>query len=205
MTNATDLSALISKGFGRAAQRTGSEYLVFRPNGAINPLSNRNRIGTILVTFPGEALTDLKVSEYREALFETKCIKVGDYLKGAEGVFFVCGLPQYAQPLCALTNRLVSLARPVRPALGAYAGGYSFGLTGMASAWPARVLALGNHSASVMPGESRLAVWSIELPALPFSPCASDVIKDDLGRSFVISSADETRAGWMLVAKQIGS
>jgi len=64
------------------------------------------------------------------------------------------------------------------------------------------VLSAGGGERGELPSDANLPFWSVLLPVLPVALRSADLVADDLGRSFVVSTAEESALGWRLVVKQ---
>jgi hypothetical protein len=77
--------------------------------------------------------------------------------------------------------------------------------TPLATGWYASVLqgTKGEKNEVGLPGDVRNPWWLILLPQIPgVTLRTSDLVSDDIGRRYVISSAELTDLGWRLTAQQ---
>jgi hypothetical protein len=138
----------------------------------------------------------------RVGVFDGFYTQPGDYFANRQQTFFVAQQESLLPVICVLTNTIVNIAR-VGPAQSGTYNGNVAGLTpDILYQWPAYVHALratGNGKAQ----ETRFGAWFILMPLLPCAPQVSDVISDSAGRTFATEAAEQTEAGWRLLARQI--
>ncbi len=112
-----------------------------------------------------------------------------------------------------LAERIVSVLRPAGPAgfgVQAYGGVEIAEATPLLSDWPASMIEGGHGGgaryAGDLPADVRLAAFTLLLPTLPgIVPRVEDLVTDDLGRNFVVSSAELSELGWRFVVRQVAS
>lgn len=205
----TKLQAKIYKGYGQAAKRIGFAYKQFRATSADNPLT------TELQTLPASFTTNFSYSapnKYGTAtwlgLFDGREFQVGDYLVGPGGTFFVAAMQATLPIYCVETNRTINVLRVTQGSdvgLGQYGGDTPATEQPLIQGWPASVLqgTKGESNETKLPGDVRTPWWAILLPAWPgIIIRTSDIITDDLGRKYVVSSAELTDMGWRMTAMQ---
>lgn len=205
----TRLQAKIYKGYGQAAKRIGFDYQQYRATSADNPLSSA------LQTLPASFTTNFKYSapnKYGEAtwigLFDGTDFAPGDYLVGPGGTFFIAAMQATLPIYCVQTNRTVTLLRvSMDDGVGqvGYGGDTPETEVPLMQNWPASVLqgTKGEANETKLPGDVRTPWWAILMPAWPGVIIrTSDILTDDLGRKYVISSAELTDMGWRMTAMQ---
>ncbi len=206
----TKLQAKIYIGYGKAAKRIGFDYQQFRATSASNPLSS-----TALQTLPASFTTKFTYNapnKYGEAtwlgLFDARQFVVGDYLVGRQGTFFIAAMQDTLPIYCVQTNRTVSVRRDVQDqsiGLGSYAGGTRATEAVLMDGWPASILqgSKGETNEVKLPLDVKTPWWVILMPAYPgVTLRTSDVIRDELNRKYIISSAELTDMGWRCTAMQ---
>lgn len=206
----TKLQAKIYIGYGKAAKRIGFDYQQFRATSASNPLSS-----TALQTLPASFTTNFSYSapnKYGQAtwlgLFDARTFEVGDFLVGRQGTFFVAAMQDTLPIYCVQTNRVVSVLRDHQDqsvGLGAYSGGTRATEVALMQDWPASILqgTKGETNDAKLPLDVKTPWWLILMPAYPgIILRTSDVIRCELGRKYVISSAELTDMGWRITAMQ---
>jgi len=206
----TKLQAKIYIGYGKAAKRIGFDYQQFRATSASNPLSS-----AALQTLPASFTTKFTYSapnKYGEAtwlgLFDARQFAVGDYLVGQQGTFFIAAMQDTLPIYCVQTNRVVSVLRDHQDqsvGLGAYSGGTKDSEAPLMTGWPASILqgTKGEGNETKLPLDVRTPWWAVLMPTyLGIILRTSDVIRDELGRKYIISSAELTDMGWRCTAMQ---
>jgi hypothetical protein len=205
------LQNLISKGWGVAARRLGSLFTVYRPGAPALPLASRNQVIKLYAAFNAEDESFRKVAGYGDAgwwgVFDSLYTRPGDYLSGTDvlgnaQVFFVSAQRPLLPAQCVKTNRVVNVLRPPAPASGGYGGMVAEDATAVIENWPASLLAQGARVSGTLP-ESRFGNWTLLLPALPVEIFVGDVVTDDVGRSFLVASAEQSDLGWRMNVKQV--
>ena len=205
----TRLQSMLERGAGITALHVGTPYLGYRPALAEAPLSAAAQYGPIMAAFDARSGRFQRPSTLAEdvwvGVFDASVTAAGDYLVGAAGTFFIAAQPALLPPVCILTNRTLWLSRPGAPGqVGANGyGGVSKTLqTELLAGWPGLVTDASGASPG-LPGEQRLAAWSVRLPTLPVEPQAGDMLGDDLGHSYVVVAAGQADGFWQLAARQM--
>jgi hypothetical protein len=206
----TKLQSKIYIGYGKAAKRIGFDYQQFRATSASNPLTS-----TALQTLPASFTTNFSYSapnKYGKAdwlgLFDAREFAVGDFLVGRQGTFFVAAMQDTLPIYCVQANRTVDVLRVgMDPGvgLGGWAGGVRAGEVPIMQGWPASILqgTKGETNEVKLPQDVKTPWWAILLPAWPGVVFrTSDIIRDDLDRKYVISSAELSDMGWRITAMQ---
>lgn len=222
--DATRLQDLISRGMGTAARRAGVVCDAYRPRDGFNPLAPTNRYLQLTAAFNAEDPGFRRANAYGRSVwygvFDSAYTQPGDYLVERDGtrVWFIATQPSLLPVVCVLTNRVVSFARPAAPMLpgiNSYGGVLRADLVPLLTDWPASVLAggTGEREPAELPSDVRLAGYSVLVPARPRSATtvcdeasqtmlrADDLMTDDLGRNYVVSSAELSEMGWRLLVK----
>lgn len=197
-------------GYGKAAKRIGFDYQQFRATSASNPLTS-----TALQTLPASFTTNFNYSapnKYGQAtwlgLFDARTFQPGDFLVGRQGTFFIAAMQDTLPIYCVQTNRVVSVLRVgMTPGvgLGGWAADTPASEAPIMQGWPASILqgTKGEANDTKLPGDVRTPWWAILMPAWPGVMLrTSDIIRDELGRKYVISSAELTDMGWRCTAMQ---
>ena len=206
----TKLQAKIYIGYGKAAKRIGFDYQQFRATSASNPLSS-----TVLQTLTASFTTKFTYSapnKFGEAtwlgLFDARQFSVGDFLVGRQGVFFIAAMQDTLPIYCVQANRTVDVLRvgmDVGVGLGGWAGDRRAAEESLMQGWPASILqgTKGETNEAKLPQDVKTPWWAILMPAWPGIVLrTSDIIRDDLNRKYVISSAELTDMGWRITAMQ---
>jgi hypothetical protein len=205
------LQNLISKGWGVAARRLGTPFVVFRPRGICNPLATLNRVIKLNAVFNAEDESLRRVAGYGDAVwwgvFDSLYTQPGDYLSGLDlrgnaARYFICAQRPLLPSQCVKVNRTVNILRPPAPLSGGYGGMVLEAAVTVIDGWPASVLAQSARISGTLP-ESRFGLWTMLLPQLPAAILAGDVVTDDAGRTFLVASAEQSDLGWRLTIKQV--
>ena len=202
------LQDLISKGEGRAAQRLGTPFIVYRPRARTAPLASRNRVIKLDAVFVSQAGATARYGDPNwVGMFDTVYTKPGDYLSGCDGcghtvTYFIAAQMALQSTHCVRTNRIISISRPPAPLPGAYGGMVTETATCVIEGWPSSLLAQTARISGSLP-ETRYGTWSALLPALPTDVFVGDVMSDDQGRTFIAASTEQSDLGWRILARQV--
>lgn len=216
--DAATLQARIYTGYGKAAQRTGYTFDLYRPSAPTGspptpafPLSPLNKVGSLPASFtPGPAGFNFdKTANYKDTvctgLFDGTTAKVGDYLNSAaHGTYFIASMQPLLPILCVLCNHTLDIVRPpVNSAVGAlgYNGTTAAAETRIMTQWPGRVTYVqrGRASEVGMPMDLPSPFFEILLPAYPgVNIRTGDVVNDDLGLRYIVAAAENSLLGWRL-------
>ena len=204
--DARTLQDRISKGMGVAARRAGCPFGLYRTGGIVQPVSPDNRIMELPAAFTPNGK---RSAAYGQSLwigtFDSSYTQPGDYLVSASSTYFVASQLPGLDVQCVLTNRTVSIVRPMPAMQGGYSGFFSTPGEVVITAWPACLLESGGDAGGGRVGETRFGGWTLLLPCLPASPQIADVVSDDLGGAYVVGSAEQSVLGWRLAVRQVGA
>lgn len=218
------LQDLISRGMGTAARQAGVPCDAYRPCGGLHPLAETNRFLRVSAAFNAADPAFREANAYGRpvwyGVFDSAYTRPGDYLvecAASRRIWFIAAQPHLLPVVCVLTNRLASFARPAPPRLpgiNSYGGVLRNELVPLMSHWPASVLAggTGEREPAELPSDVRLGGYSVLLPAsvqngadsegrMGITLRADDLMTDDLGRTYVVSSAELSELGWRLLVK----
>lgn len=225
-TLAATIQSAIQFGMAQAANVLGSGYTQYRANGVNNPTGGGCYIGTLPAIFTadpkGQVIVPVALGKNAWwAILPTAQTQVGDYLVGTPGAqapgdldtwFITSQFPDQALAGCIKCTNVFSVLRPPGNAnIGAqpYGGDIPGAETPILTGWPGGLLqgTKGEKGDSVLPGDVRMPWYYIFLPAYA-NPAtnavvlieAADVITDDFGRRYKVSSCELTTAGWRLTA-----
>ena len=209
MANHASILAHVNFGYGKAAQFLGAPFQQYRPTDPLNPLGIS--LGSLMADFDIDPKFSYKApSTYGKplyyGLFDATNVRVGDYLVGAEGTFFVANMEPNKPVLCVSCNRTVGIFRPQPTPVGpGYYGGdrRSGGEQTLMTGVPVSELQgiRGERGPANLPGDTRMPWIAVLLPAIGGVEIeAADRMNDDLGRWFTVSSAELTNLGWRLTA-----
>ena len=200
----------ISRGLGTAARHIGDPFDAYRTTRSDRPLAPQNRYLRLSASFSNHDYTYKRPTLFGQAswagIFDTAYTRPGDYLAGPSGTYFIAAQQPLLPALCILTTNTVEITRPAAPAapgIAAYGGFLATTAKPIITGWPASILSAGTTGSSgALPGDGATSIWTILLPPTSASLRSADIITDDLGRAFVIGSAELTSLGWRLLAKQ---
>ena len=206
------LNAKVSAGYAKAALRIGTTYHHFRPTTANTPLAAGNQLADMLVSLNADDPRYSKPNVYGKATWyavaDASQFQVGDYIVGVEGTLFVAALQQLLPIFMVDCNRVASFNRPQQQSgVGAlsYGGTTAANETALAASWPCSILQdTKKYKSDVdLPGDVRDPWWAILAPTIPGVTLRNgDIMTDDLGRKYIIGSAELTDLGWRLTAQQ---
>lgn len=211
--DAATLQARIYKGYSKAALRIGFDTDLYRPTTANNPISGINKLRTFPASFNSEDMTYGKPNKYGHptwyGLFDGTLTQVGDYLVNVQdGTYFIAAQQTALPVLLVQCNRIIKIARPQQQAgVGAlgYGGDTDSNETVLMTSWPCSLLqgTKGERGAVNLPGDVRDPWWALLLPSFSGVTLRSgDIVKDDLSRRYVISSAELSDLGWRCTCAQ---
>jgi len=200
-------------GYGISARHVGQFAEAFRPKGPSDPLNKQNRFLRLPAAFVSAKGDGGTTNAYGETLwhgiFDASYTQPGDYLALEKGTFFLASQAPLLPPLCVMTNRTISIARPnmqTNNATNPYGGYFSGSSVLLLDGWPACVLGENRSSSSGVNLPTDLAVpfWNVYMPATHgIILSCGDLVSDDLGRIAVISGSELTNLGWRLNAKMV--
>jgi hypothetical protein len=213
--NGTRLQKIIyQKGYGKVAEKVGLLYSAYRPTAAINPspISNATLLGTLDAQFYVDDKL-LKPEEYGKVTwkgwFDASDSQQGDYLIGPQGTFYIVSLQALIPPLMVWCTQVVNFYRPPPQS---NLGSNTYGGTTLANqveymaGWPAAIVETNRRREGdiSLPGDMLHPWWHVYLPASinTVQIESADIMTDNLGRRFIVSSAEKTPLGWRLLAQQ---
>ncbi|QBJ80517.1 hypothetical protein [Aquitalea sp. USM4] len=206
----TKLQLKVYSGYGKAAKRIGFPYQQFRPTSANNPLAT-TALQSLYCSFTTNFRYD-QPNKYGQAtwlgIFDGTNVDPGDFLVGHQGTYFVAAMQDTLPIYCVQCNRTISVLRvTIADQVGAIGeGGDAQEVeVAMMTGWPASILqgTKGEQNDAKLPSDVRTPWWSILFPDYPGVILrTSDVIRDDIGRKYIISSAELTDMGWRITAMQ---
>lgn len=200
------LADRLAYGAGCAARRVGFLHDAFRPVEPEAPLDLARRFLRLCVAYvlPGGSVTapgGLGMP-YRQAWADWSYLRPGDYLAGPEGVVFVASIEPPKPMLVVMTNAVVTLARPGAPVL---AGLNQYGAvtprneTILLRDFPASLLAggMGDRTRAGLPDDTKVPGFIALMPVVGcVTPQVGDLLLDELGRRFVLTSMEGLGAVW---------
>jgi hypothetical protein len=121
------------------------------------------------------------------------------------GTFFIAAMQLLLPILVIQCNRTISISRPqAQSGMGAqsYSGMTSANEIPIVTGVPCSILqgTKGEKNETALPGDTRSPWWTILLPASVGRIMLGDLLIDDLGQRYVVSSPELTALGWRLTA-----
>lgn len=208
----TRIQQVVYRGYAISAAKIGLPYAQYRPVSsditALAPIST-----SLLASFNAEDMKYGKPNKYGKptwyALLDGTQTQVGDYLVGAAGTFFIAAQQPLLPILAVECNRTLSFARPqAQSDVGAvtnYEGNTPDTQTPLATGWYASVLqgTKGEKNEVALPSDVRTPWWAMLFPAIPGVTLQSgDLVSDDIGRRYILSSVELTDLGYRCTAMQ---
>lgn len=195
-------------GYGKAATKLGLSFDIYRSSDGDDPLKLANKIGSTLVS----PTTNWAYSNYRKydenvwnLITDGRVILVGDYLVG-ENTFFVAAKQHIMPIMGVMCDREISVRRPKLAGDKGYIG-YSRYEAVSASTYdviltdcPCSFLkgSRGDTNPVKLPTDARAPWYTMFLPkTAPFLK-VGDIILDEYGQEFVLSTNELTELGWRL-------
>jgi hypothetical protein len=226
--DAAQIQAKIWYGYAKSAGFIGSTYKFYRPGTPPPPVDqtswdasgsnwdaggNWDQPGNFLFALPvslnAEDMTYKKPRGYAKAtwyaLVDGTNLQVGDYFIGPMGTFFIAAMQSLLPILAVQCNRVVSVFRPqIVTGVGAqgYGGNTTANETPVIQGRPCSILqgTKGEKAEGNLPGDTRAPWWVILMPYAGADILMDDIITDDLGRRYVVSSAELSALGYRITA-----
>ena len=200
------LQGLIWRGYALAAAQVGFGFAQYRPTSALAPLATAVR--SVSASFNAEDMGYRRPHVYGKALWfcvaDGSVLAVGDYLVG-DATYFIAAMPDVLPVLAVRCNRVVSVLRAGAAGVGDVGNLGDVGSNEwvLMAGWPASVLqgTKGEQNPTGLPEDMRMPWWVVLLPAWPgLTLLTGDILLDDLGHRYVVSSPELTAMGWRLTA-----
>ena len=207
-----DIQQKIYSGYGKAAVRIGKTATQYRPMSAMAPLAIA--IGTLPVSMTQNSEYS-KFNTYGKSVWTSvhdgSLTLPGDYLITEDGTWFIAAQQPMLPIMAVQCNRTLEVLRVTQSsnygAVG-YSGDTASTETAIMQAWPASILqgTKGEKNPAALPGDERIPWWVILVPLFPGIIIRNgDIITDDLGRRYVVSSPELTDLGWRITASMQGA
>ena len=209
--DALGIQGRIWRGMGVAARYLGAAFDHHRPLDPLAPINALSYRGTLTAKFDADpAFRHIRPADHGKPLYyllaDATEVRPGDYLIADQGAWFIAGIEPNVPPLAVRCNAVVSVARPMNglaPGLNPYGGRTDATDAPMMAGWPASVLQGAGQVAgrADLPGDARQSGREILLPAWPGVVLeAGDLVRDDLGRRYVLAGAEHSALGWRCTA-----
>jgi hypothetical protein len=201
------LQQKIYSGYGMSAQRIGKTALQYRPVSAMAPINTV--IGTLPVSFT-QNLEYSKFNTYANAtwtsLHDGSLTLPGDYLVTEDGTWFIAAQQPILPILTVGCNRVINVLRVTQPegfGVVGYSGDTPATETAIMAGWPASILqgTKGEKNPAQLPGDERTPWLVILVPEFVGIVIRNgDIITDDIGNRYVVSSPELSDLGWRITA-----
>lgn len=202
-------------GYAKAATRIGLPCSQYRPTSlTAGAIVSAALVQTLTASFNAQDFAYGKPNTYGKPLWycvaDGSQLTPGDYLVDPSGrIYFIAGMQPLLPILAVDCNRVVSFFRPQQQtSVGAasYGGNTIATQTPLVTTYPASVLqgTKGDKSMVNLPGDIRAPWWAVLLPNLPGSVNLrnGDIMVDENGKRYKISSAELTDLGWRMSAAE---
>ena len=206
------LQSKVNYGYMQSAKRVGLPYQVFRATGPMNPMA-----GSPLMTLPAAFSVGnynfAKAQEYAKAtwqcLIDGSQTQPGDILVGTAKTYFIAAQQALLPILAVEAPRTIDVRRPFQQSTVGYSPTYGGTTpaqeTPLMTQWPASILqgTKGENTGTNVPDDVRDPWWNVLMPSWPgIVILSSDVLKDDQGRRYIVSSAELTPLGWRITCME---
>jgi hypothetical protein len=208
----------IRAGLGLAARAAGDWCDLYRPADTLDPLAPGSRLLRLPAVFVSVQGADKPVrfgESLWQGIFDAGYTRAGDYLRGADGTFFIVSQMRLGPIECVRCNRTLSVARAPGPQLAGlnrYGGVQKQTATPLLRNWPASVLTFSRDSGrGALPGDAPglpggAGGWEVLLPvSAEVVLRTGDLLEDDIGRNGVVASTELSALGWRLFVRQAAS
>ncbi len=213
MVNAASVQNKINFGFIKTAKVIGDTYNWYRPAQAITPIGASSLLGTALAQFAQDPFfvfykpADFPVAHRWYGTFSIQdTLQAFDYFVGHGGTFYNLDIERFVAVECIWCNRTVTVARPAENLIlgtDPNYGGESVEFPEIIlQGWPVSLRLLGSGMKMRgtdlnLPSDAPLGGYQMFIPPLAGAMLQyNDIVTDDLGRRYVISSLETSPLGW---------
>jgi hypothetical protein len=198
-------------GSNRAARIVGIDTDAFRPHGPSYPVDPSNRYLRLPAVFSNDT------GDFNQSIgfgaascrgyFDATYSQAGDYLIARNDIWFIASQDELQPILCVRTNRIASFIRhAIPPASTSSANTTNITTLELGIDWPVSILTSGTsrYPATGLPSDLAVATHQVLLP-VSFSNTLTggDYLRDDLGRTLVVVTAEQSALGWRLGVRDI--
>lgn len=198
------LLARVTDTYARKAADYGETTDIYRPLSANTAISDTNKRTALNVFLHPQS--DGYNKPMWHCVADISQLQVGDYLVNSNGTFFIHAI-RPAPVFAVRCNAVIDVKRPVQQT-GKGAAGYNADVVSTEvsriTAFPASILAAGTGDRNAtLPSDTKYPQFSVLLPNVQNVEIrTSDIINDDIGRRFIVISAELTDLGWRLIVMQ---
>jgi hypothetical protein len=219
--DAATLQARINAGYGKASQRIGYLFTIYRPRSGSAALVPGNVVGAQLnaiFTVKASTFSFGRPGDYKNplwlGLFDPTTTKVGDYLSNpTHGTWFIIALQDQLPVLCVECNNTISIVRPGgSPVLGvgSYSGASPATETPIITSWPASLIldARGRSTGANLPLDEQNPFFLALLPAFAGADIRpSDILidGDTPARRYIVAASEFSPFGWRMMVQHATS
>lgn len=212
-----DLNYKVYKGLAIAAKHVGQPCSIYRPvqssmRAALDPANYRERIDASFAADYSYSKPVKYATATWTAVIDGRHTQPGDYIVGPRAdmsdIYFIAQQTMMLPILAVKCNRTLTVKRASNTDSFGYSPAYrgddvrfeSLILTG----FPASVLegTKGEKGDANLPEDIRLPWWRIMLPYCGIQIQTMDLLYDDLGNRYIVSSTELTELGWRITAMQ---
>ena len=171
-----------------------------------------NYLFTLKVSLNAEDMKYGRPNKYGKAtwyaLVDGTDLAVGHYFQGPQGTFFIATMQALLPILVVQCNRVVNIFRPYSQTgitgRAPYGGNTDKKAKLLVAGRPCSILqgTKGEKGDAQLPGDVRSPWWTILIPQADTDIRMDDIIKDDRGVRYVVSSSELTDAGFRVTAMQ---
>lgn len=201
------------KGYAKAAKRTGTVYEHYRPSSANNPLDAGNRLPDLYASLNADDPTFSRPNVFGKAtwygILDGAQCQVFDYVTGIEGTLYIAAMQQLLPIYMVDCNRVITIARPsmdTGPGAIGYGGDTEEGEIPLMQNWPCSMLqgSKGEKNEVGLPADAKNPWFNVLVPYVDGVILrTADIITDDIGGRYKLTSAELTDLGWRLTAQQV--
>ena len=168
-----------------------------------------NYLFTLKVSLNAEDMKYSRPQKYGKAtwyaLVDGTNLEVGHYFTGPQGTFFVAALQPLLPILVVECNRVVSIFRPqaqTTDGIAGYGGNTDETETLLVAGRPCSILqgTKGEKPEANLPGDTRSPWWTVLMPVAAVDIRMDDILVDDRGIRYALSSVEITSAGYRITA-----
>lgn len=201
------------KGYAIAAKRTGTVYQHYRPSSANNPLADGNRLADLYASLNADDPTFSRPNVFGKAtwygILDGSLCEVFDYVVGVEGTLYIAAMQQLLPIYMVDCNRVISVLRPAMgtgPGAIGYGGDTAANEVPIMTNWPCSMLqgSKGEKNEVGLPADAKNPWFNVLLPFVDGVYLrTADIITDEIGGRYKLTSAEQTDLGWRLTAQQV--
>jgi hypothetical protein len=209
------IQSAIWAGYAQVANIFGAACPQYRAAGPMDPMAAQ--FAALQAAFDTKPdFTFVQPSTYAKPIWycaaDGSKLAVGDYLQHPSlGYFFIASIEPFHPIMAVSCNRTVTVKRPSPTGRGGgkkpYGGDVAATEPVIMQGWPASILqgTKGEKADSGLPGDTRQPWMNILMPAIPaVLILTDDVLDDELGNRYKVSSTELTNLGWRLTAAFAG-